>query len=64
MRVLIVVVVFVVTGVKQSQLLVPDGSLDLGLELDNDIVLGHIAIIPFPVLCECHNVLKRARTTR
>ena len=27
-----------------------------------DILLGHMAIIPFPVLCECHNVLKRAKT--
>ena len=23
------------------------------------LVLGHMAIIPFPVLCECRNVLKR-----
>ena len=31
-------------------------------DIDN-IVLGHMAIIPFPVLCECHNVLKRAKMT-
>ena len=25
----------------------------------DDMVLGHMAIFPFPVLCECRNVLKR-----
>ena len=30
----------------------------------DDIVLGHMAIIPFPVLCECHNVSKRAMMTK
>ena len=30
----------------------------------DDIVLGHMAIIPFPVLCEGHNVLKRAKMTK
>ena len=30
----------------------------------DDIVQGHMAIIPFPVLCECHKVLKRAKTTK
>ena len=28
----------------------------------DDIVLGHMAIIPFPVLCKCRNVLQRAKT--
>ena len=28
------------------------------------LVLGHMAIIPFPVLCKCRNVLKRAKTTK
>ena len=27
------------------------------------MVFGHMAIIPFPVLCECHNLSKRAKTT-
>ena len=26
------------------------------------MVLGHMAIIPFPVLCKCRNVLKRVKT--
>ena len=28
----------------------------------DDIVLGHMAIIPFPILCKCRNVLQRAKT--
>ena len=32
---MVLVLVLLVTGVKQSQLLVPDWSLDLGLEFDN-----------------------------
>ena len=27
----------------------------------DDIVLGHMAIIPFPVLCKCRSVLQRAK---
>ena len=30
----------------------------------DDMVLGHMAIIPFPVLCKCRNVLKRAKMTK
>ena len=26
--------------------------------------LGHMFIIPFPVLCKCRNQLKRAKTTK
>ena len=28
------------------------------------IVLSHMAINPFPVLCKCHKVLKRTKTTK
>ena len=32
---------------------------------DKDVmVLGHMAIIPFPVLCKCRKVLKRTKTTK
>ena len=32
---------------------------------DKDVmVLGHMAIIPFPVLCKCRNKLKRAKITK
>ena len=32
---------------------------------DKDVmVLGHMAIIPFPVLCKCHKELKRTKTTK
>ena len=32
---------------------------------DNDVmVLGHMAIIPFHVLCKCRKVLKRTKTTK
>ena len=30
----------------------------------DDMVLGHMAIILFPVLCNCCNVLKRAKMTK
>ena len=30
----------------------------------DDKVLGHMAIIPFPVLCKCRNKLKRAKITK
>ena len=30
----------------------------------DDIVLGHMAKIPFPVLCKCRNVSKRAKTAK
>ena len=32
---------------------------------DKDVmVLGHMAIIPFPVLCKCRKVLRRTKTTK
>ena len=32
---------------------------------DQDVmVLGQLAIIPFPVLCKCRKVLKRTKTTK
>ena len=32
---------------------------------DTDVmVLGHMAIIPFPVLCKCRKVLKRTKATK
>ena len=32
---------------------------------DTDVmVFGHMAIIPFPVLCKCRKVLKRTKTTK
>ena len=31
---------------------------------EDDMVLGHMAIIPFPVLCQYRNVLKKAKTTK
>ena len=34
-------------------------------ETDKDaLVLGYMAIIPFPVLCKCHKVLVRTKTTK
>ena len=30
----------------------------------DDMVLGHMAIILFPVLCKCRNKLKRAKITK
>ena len=30
----------------------------------DDMVIGHMAIIPFPVLCKCRNVLKEQRRLR
>ena len=30
----------------------------------DDMVLGHLVIIPFPVLCKCRNKLKRAKITK
>ena len=30
----------------------------------DDMVLGHMSIIPFPVLCKCRNVLNRTKTTK
>ena len=29
-----------------------------------DMVVGHMAVIPFPVLCKCRNVLKKTKTTK
>ena len=31
---------------------------------ENEMVLGHMAIIPFPVLFACHSVKKRVKTTK
>ena len=31
---------------------------------ENEMVLGHMAIIPFPVLCKCRNKLKRLNKTK
>ena len=31
---------------------------------EDDMVLCHMAIIPFPVLCQHRNVLRRVKTTK
>ena len=31
---------------------------------ENEMVLGHMAIIPLPVLFACHSVKKRVKTTK
>ena len=31
---------------------------------EDDIVLGHIAIIPFPVFCKCLSVSNRTKTAK
>ena len=32
---------------------------------DKDVMLlGHMAIIPFPVLCKCRKILKRTKTSK
>ena len=30
----------------------------------DDMGLGHMSIIPFPVLCKCRNVINRTKTTK
>ena len=48
-------------GSKGAKVLPEDCPL-VGKTGENEMVLGHIAIIPFPVLFKCRNVLKRAKT--